>query len=119
MQRDTGLDVPTPVVGQGIAVFSAAHPVKRAVAIRLGGSGDVTGTSQVVWGRDKGTGYTPSSILYGDYVYLMTDRGLLTCIDVKMGEVKYEGARVPNTSTALQKRGRIEIRKNTSQAGGA
>ena len=91
--------VPTPLVGQGIAVFSAAHPVKRAVAIRLGGSGDVTGTPQVVWERDKGTGYTPSSILYGDYVYLMTDRGLLTCIDVKTGEVKYEGARVPKPAT--------------------
>jgi outer membrane protein assembly factor BamB len=91
--------VPTPLVGQGIVVFSAAHPVKRAVAIRLGGSGDVTGTPQVVWERDKGTGYTPSSILYGDYVYLMTDRGLLTCIDVKTGEVKYEGARVPKPAT--------------------
>lgn len=91
--------VPTPLVGHGIAVFSAAHPVKRAVAIRLGGSGDVTSTSQVVWERDKGTGYTPSSILYGDYVYLMTDRGLLTCIDVKTGEVMYEGARVPKPAT--------------------
>ncbi len=91
--------VPTPLVGHGIVVVSAAHPVKRAVAIRLGGSGDVTGTPQVVWQRDKGTGYTPSSILYGDYVYLMTDRGLLTCVDVKTGEVKYEGARVPKPAT--------------------
>jgi outer membrane protein assembly factor BamB len=94
-----GWTVPTPVVGRGIAVFSAAHPVKRAVAVRLGGSGDVTGTSQIVWERDRGTGYTPSSILYGDYVYIMTDRGLLTCIDVETGEVKYEGARVPKPAT--------------------
>ncbi|MGH9854143.1 MAG: PQQ-binding-like beta-propeller repeat protein, partial [Blastocatellia bacterium] len=87
--------VATPLVGHGIAIFSAAHPVKRAIAVRLGGSGDVTGTSQIVWQRDKGTGYTPSSILYGDYAYLLTDGGILTCIDVKTGEVKYEGARAP------------------------
>lgn len=87
--------VATPLVGHGIAIFSAAHPVKRAIAVRLGGSGDVTGTAQVVWQRDKGTGYTPSSILYGDYAYLLTDSGILTCLDVKTGEVKYEGARAP------------------------
>ncbi|HEU0184260.1 MAG TPA: PQQ-binding-like beta-propeller repeat protein [Blastocatellia bacterium] len=87
--------VTTPIVGQGIVIASAAHPVKRAVAIRLGGNGDVTDTPNVVWQRDKGTGYVPSSIVYGDYAYLMTDGGLLTCIEVKTGEVKYEGARVP------------------------
>ena len=98
-QGTGGYTVPTPLVGQGIVVVSAAHPVKRAIAVRLGGSGDVTGTSQVAWQRDKGTGYTPSSILYGDFVYLMTDRGLITCIDVKTGEIKYEGARVPKPTT--------------------
>jgi outer membrane protein assembly factor BamB len=94
-----GWTVATPLVGHGVVIASAAHPVKRAVAIRLGGSGDVTDTSQVVWQRDKGTGYTPSSILYGDYAYLMTDRGILTCVDVRTGEVKYEGGRVPKPAT--------------------
>ena len=94
-----GWTVATPLVGRGVVVASAAHPVKRAVAIRLGGTGDVTDTPQVVWQYHKGTGYTPSSILYGDYVYLLTDRGLLTCVDVSTGEVKYEGARVPKPAT--------------------
>jgi outer membrane protein assembly factor BamB len=94
-----GWTVATPLVGHGVVIASAAHPVKRAVAIRLGGSGDVTDTPQVAWQRDKGTGYTPSSILYGDYAYLMTDRGLITCVDVRTGEVKYEGARVPKPAT--------------------
>lgn len=90
-----GWTVATPLAGHGIAIFSAAHPVKRAIAVRLGGSGDITGTSWIAWQRDKGTGYTPSSILYGDYAYLLTDGGILTCIDVKTGEVIYEGARPP------------------------
>lgn len=88
-----GWTVPTPVAAHGIVVASAAHPLKRAVAIKLGGRGDITGTPQVAWVRDKGTGYTPSSLAYGDYMYLLTDGGLLTCIDIRTGEVKYEGAR--------------------------
>ena len=90
-----GWTVPTPVVSKGIVVASAAHPVKRAIAVRLGGAGDVTGTRHIAWQHTRGTGYTPSSIAYGDYVYLLTDAGLVTCLDVETGEVKYEGARPP------------------------
>ena len=49
----------------------------------------------VVWKYAKGTAYVPSPILYGDYLYLTSDRGVLTCLDAKTGEVKYEGGRVP------------------------
>jgi outer membrane protein assembly factor BamB len=44
----------------------------------------------------------PSPIAYGDYLYLTTDRGILTCLDLKTGAVKYEGGRppVPATFTA-------------------
>jgi len=59
----------------------------------------VTGTSQLVWSYNKGTAYVPSPILYGDYVYLMTDRGVVTCLDAKTGKMEYEGARVPKATT--------------------
>ena len=90
-----GWTVPTPIVAHDIVVASAASPKKRAVAVRLGGRGDITGTKQVVWERDRGTGYTPSSIAYGDYAYILTDAGLLTCVDIRTGEVQYQGARPP------------------------
>jgi hypothetical protein len=66
---------------------------------QLGGSGDLTGTPNVPWKYAKGTAYVPSPILYGDYLYLTTDRGILTCIDAKTGEVKYEGGRIPIPAT--------------------
>jgi outer membrane protein assembly factor BamB len=90
-----GWTVPTPIAGHGVVVASAAHPKKRAVAVKLGGRGDVTGTPQVAWELTRGTGYTPSSIAYGDYAYILTDAGLLTCVDIRTGAVKYEGARPP------------------------
>ena len=36
-----------------------------------------------------------SNILSGDYLYLLTDNGIVTCLDPKTGEVKYEGGRLP------------------------
>jgi outer membrane protein assembly factor BamB len=75
------------------------NPAKIAMAIKLGQSGDLTGTPNVPWTYAKGTAYVPSPILYGDYLYLTTDRGILTCIDAKTGEVKYEGGRIPIPAT--------------------
>jgi len=94
-----GHAIPSPVTGHNMVFVSAGYPSKRALAIRLGGSGDLTGTPNVVWKYDKGTAYVPSPILYGDYLYLVTDKGLITCLDAKTGAVKYEGGRVPVPAT--------------------
>jgi outer membrane protein assembly factor BamB len=87
--------VPSPVAGDDVVVLSAGYPEKIAIAVRPGGTGDVTGSDRVLWTYKKGTAYVPSPILYDGFVYLMTDKGLITCMDAKTGEVKYEGARLP------------------------
>jgi len=94
--------IPSPVAGHGLVYLSAGSQAKRALAIRTGGSGDITGSSAVVWRYDKGTAYVPSPIVLGPYLYLMSDKGLLTCLDALTGAVQYEGGRppVPATFTA-------------------
>jgi outer membrane protein assembly factor BamB len=87
--------VTTPVVGDGVVVVSSGYPSKVSIAVKPGGSGDITGSSHVLWRYDKGSAYVPSPILYDGHVYLMTDKGLLTCLDARTGEVRYEGARPP------------------------
>jgi outer membrane protein assembly factor BamB len=91
--------IPSPVASREMVVVSAGFPAKIAYAIRLGGTGDLSAPSNMVWTYAKGTAYVPSPILYGDYIYLMTDRGILTCLDARTGEVKYEGGRVPIPAT--------------------
>jgi outer membrane protein assembly factor BamB len=83
--------IPSAVAGQGIVVVSAGSQAKRAIALKTGGA--------VVWKYTKGTAYVPSPIVYGDYLYLMTDKGLVTCLDLKTGVVQYEGGRVPVPAT--------------------
>lgn len=100
--RTRGVDsnaIPSPVAGHGLVYISAGFPAKRVMAIRLGGSADLTDTPDVVWKYDKGTAYVPSPLLYGDYLYLVTDKGILTCLDARTGEVKYQGGRVPVPAT--------------------
>ncbi len=96
--RHKGLEsnaVNTPVVSRDMVVVTSGYPLKIALALRGGGSGDVTGSKQLVWSYNKGTAYVPSPILYGDYLYLMAGNGSLTCLEAQTGKVAYEGARVP------------------------
>ncbi len=91
--------IPSFVAGHGMVYATAGSQAKRALAIRLGGSGDLTDSPQIAWRYNKGTAYVPSPILYGQYLYLMTDAGLLTCLDALTGALQYEGGRVPVPAT--------------------
>ena len=91
----------TPLVGHGLVILTAGYPAKKVIAIRPGGSGDITGSDRIVWQYDRGTGYVISPILYGDYVYLVSDKGIISCLDARTGEVKYEGGRVPVPATFM------------------
>jgi outer membrane protein assembly factor BamB len=87
--------IATPVAGHGLVILSSGYPSKVITAVKLGGSGNLDGTDKIAWRYNKGTAYVPSPILYGDYLYLMSDAGILTCLNAKTGEVVYEGGRVP------------------------
>jgi outer membrane protein assembly factor BamB len=82
----------TPLVGQGLVIVTAGYPEKRVLAIR---PGDVPDDRRVAWEYTKGTAYVVSNILYDGYLYLLTDNGIVTCLDPATGEVKYEGGRPP------------------------
>lgn len=93
--RTTGVEsnaVHTPLVGKGLVIVSAGYPAKKVIAIRPGA---VAADKRVAWAYAKGTGYVLSNILYGDYVYLLTDSGVVTCVEAETGAIKYEGGRPP------------------------
>jgi outer membrane protein assembly factor BamB len=85
----------TPLVGKGLVIVTAGFPEKKVIAIRAGAVPD---DKRVAWTYAKGTGYVVSNILYGDYVYLLTDAGVVTCLDAATGAVQHEGSRPPVAS---------------------
>jgi len=93
--RAKGIDsnaIHTPLVGQGLVIVTAGYPAKKVIAVR---PGSVADDKRVAWEYAKGTAYVVSNILYHEYLYLLTDNGIVTCLDPKTGELKYEGGRVP------------------------
>ena len=82
--------IPTPVVGHGL-VFCSSGRAGPTLAIRPGGSGDVTAT-HVVWKSPKGSPFVPSPLLSGDRLYLVNDMAsIITCYDARSGEVLWQG----------------------------
>ena len=71
---------------------STGYPTKNVMAVRLN---PAPGEERIAWTYKKGTGYIPNTILYGDYLYFMTDAGLLTCVDAMTGKPQYESKRFP------------------------
>jgi outer membrane protein assembly factor BamB len=102
--RARGLEanaIPSPLTDGELAFVYAGYPKKSAMAVRLGGSGEMKEKTDIIWTFDRGTAYVPSGIYYRGLVYLMTDKGLLTALDAKTGEVKYQGGRVPVPATFM------------------
>ena len=58
------------------------------MAVRPGGRGDVT-ASHVVWSERRGAPYVCSPLLCGEFLYVHTDQGILTCYEADTGIVQY------------------------------
>jgi outer membrane protein assembly factor BamB len=81
--------IPKPVVGHGMVYFSTGYDRATFKAVKLGGTGDVT-TSNAAWTLTAGAPHTPSPLLVGGELYLVSDRGAMSCVDAKSGEVVWE-----------------------------
>jgi outer membrane protein assembly factor BamB len=82
--------IPTPTVGHGL-VFCSSGRAGPTLAIRPGGKGDVTET-HVVWQSPKGSPFVPSTIIVGDYLYMVNDMvSVVTSYEAKTGKLMFQG----------------------------
>ncbi len=77
--------VASPVVAGEVVVASTR--VRPMLALRAFGRGDVT-TSHRIWSFDNGPD-VPTPATDGTYLYVLTDRGLLYCLDLTTGKALY------------------------------
>ena len=81
--------IPTPVAGHGL-LFCSSGRAGPTLAIRPGGSGDVTDT-HVAWRTSRGSPFIPSPLLYGDYLYTVNDMvSVATCFEAKTGKTMWQ-----------------------------
>jgi outer membrane protein assembly factor BamB len=81
--------VPRPVYGHGLVFVCTGYEQPRLLAIRPDGRGDVT-DSHVAWTARRGVPLTPSPLLEGDELYLVSDHGIASCLDARTGRVHWE-----------------------------
>jgi len=81
--------IPRPVYGNGLIFISTGYESPTLLAIRLDGTGDVTGT-HVAWRMRQNAPHTPSPLLVGGEVYIVSDDGVASCLDAKTGKVHWK-----------------------------
>jgi outer membrane protein assembly factor BamB len=88
--RYTGYSVvPRPVQGFGMVFFSCGFNDAVMYAVRLDGEGDVTETHGA-WQQERGAPHTPSPLLVGEELYLVSDKGIASCLDAATGKQHWQ-----------------------------
>ncbi len=82
-------NVPRPIYGHGLVYLSTGFQTPALLAVRADGEGDVT-RSHVAWRLRRGAPLTPSPILVGDELYVVTDFGIATCVDALTGDIHWQ-----------------------------
>jgi outer membrane protein assembly factor BamB len=105
--RSSNITAPTPVFDGGlIVVMSGRRPNAPIFVLKPGARGDITlpeGESSggnVVWTRLNAGSYMPTPIVYGGHLYVLKNQGILSCYDLRTGELRYE-QRLPEITSGF------------------
>ncbi len=74
-------------IDQFIKECTATEP--KAIAVRCGGTGDVTKTN-LLWTEKKGLPQVASELFYQDRLYFIRNDGIVTCRDAASGRLIYQ-----------------------------
>jgi outer membrane protein assembly factor BamB len=91
--------IPAPVRIDDIVIVMSGYRDPNLLAIRLGRTGDLTGTDAIVYSNNRGNSYTPSPVLADGKLYFVSDNGLLTCLNARTGEAYYRQQRLSKASS--------------------
>src|SRR6516164_5109534 len=99
----SGITIATPFTANGYLYISSGYvmsPRRPVYAIRPGAAGDISlqgdeiSNQYIAWSQKQGASYNPSPLLYGDYLYVLKDRGFLCCSEAKTGKEIYKVQRI-------------------------
>lgn len=87
--------IPSPVAQDDLVYVTSGFRGNALQAIRLGRTGDLTGTDAIVWSHNKSTPYVPSPLLTDNYLYVISGNdGMISCFDARTGESYFERERL-------------------------
>jgi len=80
--------IPKPVFGDGLLFVSTGYNTPILLAIKPEGMGDVT-SSNIAWNSKRSVPNTPSMLHHGSELYMVSDGGVVTCMNAKTGDVHW------------------------------
>jgi len=87
--------IPSPVADADTVYVTSGFRGAALQAIKLGSTGDLTGTEAIRWSYNQNTPYVPSPLLTGDLLYVVkVNSGMLTCLEAKSGKPHFEAERL-------------------------
>jgi outer membrane protein assembly factor BamB len=82
-------NVPRPVAGHGLVYIATGFQQPSLLAVRPDGMGDITRT-HVAWSLQRGAPLTPSPLIVGDELYIVSDIGVASCVDARTGQTHWQ-----------------------------
>lgn len=87
--------IPSPVADKERVFCMSGFRGSALLAIKLGGTGDLTSSDSIVWRHNKNTPYVPSPLLYDSKLYFFSvNNGVLSCIDATSGKPLIDAERL-------------------------
>jgi outer membrane protein assembly factor BamB len=108
--NNSSLSIPTPFSRHGLLYVTSGYVLdgrKPLYAIKPGASGDLTlktdetSNKHIAWCQKTAGPYHPTPLVYGDYLYVLYDRGFLSCFNAKTGEKVYDKERIATNAQAF------------------
>jgi outer membrane protein assembly factor BamB len=100
----SSITIATPYSQFGNLYLSSGYVMDKlrpVYAIKPGAIGDITlpedqtSSEYIAWVNREAGPYNPSTLVYGDYLYVLLDRGFFACYDAHTGQMVYDKQRIP------------------------
>ncbi|MFO0816987.1 MAG: PQQ-binding-like beta-propeller repeat protein [Pirellulales bacterium] len=101
----SSITIATPFAAHGLLFISSGYvldPKRPIYAIKPGASGDIsldkdaTSSDFIAWSQPKAAPYNPTTLVSGDRLFVLYDRGLLAGYNARSGQELFSPQRLPN-----------------------
>lgn len=106
----SSITIAVPFSKFGLLYVSSGYvgdKVRPVYAIKPGAKGDITlkegekSNEFITWSNPEAAPYNPTPVVYGDYYYVLLDRGFFACYDAKSGKEIYGKQRIDPAAAAF------------------